>query len=149
MLGGAALGACAARRRLGGRARGFSLQKLRGFSWGARGRSKGPAEGDGVFDAEAGNRTKAPADVCPAGAEAYATILKPYHGWMISKVVGSAMSSAPKKEVILDRLGHPDKPLTDEEAKAQLAAFVTPMKALVTKISDFLEKEGCNFPDKA
>ena len=84
-----------------------------------------------------------------AGAEAYATILKPYHGWMISKVVGSAMSSAPKKEVILDRLGHPDKPLTDEEAKAQLAAFVTPMKALVTKISDFLEKEGCNFPDKA
>ena len=25
----------------------------------------------GVFDAEAGNRTKAPADVCPAGAEAY------------------------------------------------------------------------------
>ena len=72
MLGGAALGACASRRRLGGRARGFSLQKLRGFSWGARGRSnKGPAEGDGVFDAEAGNRTKAPADVCPAGAEAY------------------------------------------------------------------------------
>ena len=84
-----------------------------------------------------------------AAYDAYEKVLKPYHGWMISKVVGSAMSSAPKKEVILDRLGHPDKPLTDEEAKAQLAAFVTPMKALVTKISDFLEKEGCNFPDKA
>ena len=83
-----------------------------------------------------------------AAKETYQDVLKPYHGMMTSMVVGKAMSAAPKKEVILDALGPADRPLTEDEAKVQMEAFLTPMKALVGKILKFLEAEECNFDNK-
>ena len=88
---------------------------------------------------------KEPSD---AASTTYKDVLKPYHGMMTSMVVGKAMSAAPKKEKILEALGPEDRPLTEEEAKVQMAAFLTPMKALVTKILDFLKAEECDFDVK-
>ena len=44
-----------------------------------------------------------------ASAEAYDTVLRPYHGFMAKKVVGNAMGLCPAREAILRKFRLPDE----------------------------------------
>lgn len=79
-----------------------------------------------------------------AAAKAYGDILKPYHGFMTSKVVGTAMGLVPNIETILKKLDLP----TEEEGKRQMDAFLALMEPLTQEVMAIIDSHGINFPDK-
>ena len=79
-----------------------------------------------------------------AAGEAYETVLKPYHGFMTKKVVGTALGICPAKEAILQKLQLP----TEEAAKEQIAAFLKLMEPLLAAIMAVILKYDIHFEDK-
>ena len=81
-----------------------------------------------------------------AAAKAYAEILKPYHGFMTSKVVGTAMGLVPSIEVICKKLEWAG--MDDPGGKAEMDAFLALMEPLVAEVMALVEAHNLNFPDK-
>ena len=79
-----------------------------------------------------------------AASAAYTHALGPYHGFMTSKVVGTAMGLCPPRETILRKLDLP----SEEEASAQLAAFLARLEPLVANVGALMASNGLDFPDK-
>jgi hypothetical protein len=75
---------------------------------------------------------------------AYKESVAPYHGWLTSKAVGTAMSFAPSRKDIFKKMGLP----SEEEAKKQSEAFLALMKPLNEEIVAFLTAMEANFPEK-
>ena len=80
-----------------------------------------------------------------AAGEAYEAILKPYHGWMARKIVGTAMGMTPKRDVIFTKVGCKD----EAEANEMMAPFLGAFEPVNKAVLDLLESLECNFPDKA
>jgi hypothetical protein len=77
-------------------------------------------------------------------SKTYALVLKRYHGWMISGIVGTALGMAPKREKIYEQFG-----LTTEDASERLREMVVALRVVVDNVQLILESHGCDFPDKA
>ena len=79
-----------------------------------------------------------------ASSTAYDTILKPYHGFMTKKVVGTAMGLCPSADVIRTKFNLPD----EAAAAEQMGAFLALMEPLTAAVLALIEKNGLNFDDK-
>lgn len=75
--------------------------------------------------------------------EAYAEILKPYHGWRNSTVAGKALSWTPTKTDLMESLG-----MTEETFVAEMNTFFRKFSRIVLAMNEILEKNEANFPDK-
>lgn len=80
-----------------------------------------------------------------AGYQAYQVVIKPYHPWVVQKVVGAAVGNVPSIQDILAKLNIPSK----EEGLRQVDEFCNLMEALSSEVSSILEKEGANFQGQA
>ena len=79
-----------------------------------------------------------------AAKNAYVSELKRYHGFLTGAVVSKLMGFAPRRQVIHDKMC---PGLTEEEAAAQVRAFLAEMQPLTREIVAFLEDKGANFPE--
>lgn len=77
-------------------------------------------------------------------SKTYGLVLKRYHGWMISGIVGTALGMAPKREKIYKEFG-----LTPEDASERLREMVVALRLVVDAVQQILVSHGCDFPDKA
>ena len=79
-----------------------------------------------------------------AAKNAYVSELKRYHGFLTGAVVSKLMGFAPRRQVIHEKMC---PGLTEEEAAAQVRAFLAEMQPLTREIVAFLEEKGANFPE--
>ena len=79
-----------------------------------------------------------------AAKNAYVSELKRYHGFLTGAVVSKLMGFAPRRQVIHEKMC---PGLTEEEAAAQVRAFLAEMQPLTREIVAFLEDKGANFPE--
>ena len=76
-----------------------------------------------------------------AGYEAYETSLKPYHTWLLQKLVGNAVGYVPTIDQLLPVLNIKDR----EAGKVQCEAFTSVMEPLTAEVLKLLEAEGAHF----
>ena len=81
-----------------------------------------------------------------AAKNAYVSELKRYHGFLTGAVVSKLMGFAPRRQVIHEKMC---PGLTEEEAAAQVRAFLAEMQPLTREIVAFLEDKGANFPRRS
>jgi len=80
-----------------------------------------------------------PAD--EAGYEAYEAVLKPYHTWLLQKVVGNAVGYMEDLAGLMTALSIESK----EEGKRLCEEFYGAMEPLVAEVLALLEAEGAHF----
>ena len=79
-----------------------------------------------------------------AAGSAYSEVLRPYPGFVTSRVVGTAMGLCPPMKSILSKLELPD----EGEAQVQLSSFLALMEPLTAEVMELMVSSGINFPDK-
>ncbi len=78
-----------------------------------------------------------------AATAAYDAVLKPYHGWVTYGVFQAALAVLPYREHVIETLGGGEEALAEEAA-----TFLECLGPLLDRVHAFLEREGCNFPDR-
>lgn len=76
-----------------------------------------------------------------AGYEAYETVIKPFHAWIVQKFVGNAVGYVPTIDQLLPLLGIGSR----EAGHALGAAFCDIMEPLTAEVLALLDAEGAHF----
>lgn len=95
-----------------------------------------------TFIANVNDGRKRPASEC--AKEAYTLVLRPYHGMMLSGIVGLAMGMCPSRDTMLKAFSVGG----EEEAAPLLDAYVTSVRRCFSIIDAFYTELGLHFPDK-
>ena len=80
-----------------------------------------------------------------AGYQAYEVVIKPYHPWLVQKLVGNAVAYVPALPEIITSLQIASK----EEGMRQLEEFCDVVEKLSAEVTSLLEKEQANFQGQA
>ncbi|QDZ23818.1 glycolipid transfer protein [Chloropicon primus] len=80
--------------------------------------------------------------VSDAANAAYEKVLQPYHGWITSGVFWGALKLVPSRETLYANLG---QSATLEE---DMGSFIAQFGAVLSKVHDYMDSHGLNFPDK-
>lgn len=83
-------------------------------------------------------------DAAHCAKTAYAEVLKPYHGFLISGVVSMAMGMVPSRESLIETFGFSD----EASAMPALKRYVSAVKGVFSKLAAFYAEKGINFEDK-
>lgn len=79
-----------------------------------------------------------------AASVAYAEVLKPYHGFMVSSIVTLAFKLAPSRKNFIRTLGFSDL----AHAQETLRGFLVSAQPVVAKVHQVLTQHNCDFDDK-